>query len=75
MRTIINDDGGGTGGTTYSDDSDVTKLPLPDVGPARLLAALILVVMDELNTIRGDADIGLAALTAQDMVDKIEAKL
>jgi hypothetical protein len=59
-------------GTAYTGGANKT---LPEQAPEKLIAAVAMVLRDEINIIRGIGLIGLTARSVDDIVNAIKAKL
>lgn len=78
MGRIIIDPGGGSGAAKGDTDADHANEALAAIGavsPERAVGALLLVMRDHLNTLRGNPLAILAEVTVADLVAEMKVKL
>src|SRR5262249_50059910 len=75
MGRMLIDSSGNVKGTMSADQTDGTLKKTAPVADERLIAAVAMVLRDEINTLRTLGLIGLAARSVDDIVTAINAKL
>lgn len=75
MGRLILDSSGNVKGTMSADQTDGALKSTPAVSDDRLIAAVAMVLRDEINILRTLGLIGLASRSVDDIMNAIKAKL